>query len=300
MKISDDQLSTWIKPWFNNEEERAEKTKDTVKLAVDKHLGDLSIRVFAKGSYPNNTNVRNDSDIDVAVEYEGMIQLEYLNGAEFSGTGLSPYTGIAESEFKQRLQKALETEFGKKVVDATGNKVFKIRGSEKILNADVIPCTTYRFYYGNTPYSYRQGIQLILNVPDGKRHSNYPDQHYKNGVDKNTSTSKRFKSVARILKNTNVYLSNNNGLSMHPSFMVECLAYNISNSTYTTNKTWRDIILRGSEEIWEYLNKDEYNLPETLRWTEVNGHKFLFHGHQNWTKSDAKQFIQSAYSLLKD
>ena len=67
MTISDDQLSSWTKPWFNNEEERAEKTKELVKSAVDIHLKDLNIRVFAKGSYPNNTNVRKDSDIDIAV-----------------------------------------------------------------------------------------------------------------------------------------------------------------------------------------------------------------------------------------
>ncbi|MBW7956050.1 nucleotidyltransferase [Patescibacteria group bacterium] len=300
MTISDDQLSNWIKPWFNNEEERAEKTRETVKEAVENHLSDLDIRVFAKGSYPNNTNVRGDSDIDIAVEFEELIKLDYADGIEFSDTGLNHYTGISEQDFKLRLQQALEKEFGKGVVDSTGNKVFRIRGSDKILNADVIPCTTYRFYYGNSPYSYRQGIQLILNIPDGKRHFNYPDQHYKNGIEKNTSTMKRFKSVTRILKNTNSYLVENDDSALFPSFMIESLAYNINDLTYTGNSTWRDVILRGCEEIWEYLKVDELNLPESDRWKEVNEHKFLFHDHQIWTKNNARQFIQGAYNLLSN
>mgnify|MGYP001573546278 CR=1 FL=1 len=298
MKISDDQLTNWTKPWFDNQEERAEKVKETVKSAVQSQLSDLPIRVFAKGSYPNNTNVRNDSDIDVAVELESMINLDYASGVQFSNTGLDSYTGISESEFKLRLQKAVETEFGKSVVDSSGNKVFRIRGSDKILNADIIPCTTYRYYYASSPVSYNQGIQLILNKPDGIRHFNYPDQHLEKGVSKNTLTMKRFKSTARILKNANSYLSENNTRATYPSYMIESLAYNVSNLIYTGNSTWRDILLSGCEEILEYLKTDEYNLPETSRWLESNGHKFLFHDQQNWTKDHAKGFVQAAYNLL--
>lgn len=298
MKIADDQLFNWTKPWFNDEEERAEKTKEIVKSAVDDHLSDLGIRVFAKGSYPNNTNVRHNSDIDIAVELEDMISLDYVNGVGFSNTGLSSYTGISEIDFKLRLQKALETEFGKNVVDSSGNKVFKIRGSDKILDADIIPCTTYRYYYASGSTSYNQGIQLILNRPDGVRHFNYPDQHLENGVEKNTSTMKRFKSVTRILKNANYYLSDNNKTNPSPSFMIESLAFNIKDLIYTENKTWRDIILKGCEEVWAYLQKDEYSLPTDNRWREINGCKYLFHDQQNWTKDDAKRFIKNAYNLL--
>lgn len=298
MKISDDQLSNWTKPWFDNQEERADKTQETVKSAVENHLSDLDIRVFAKGSFPNNTNVRYDSDIDIAVELQDKINLDYANGIGFSHTGLSNYTGISESEFKLRLQKALEIEFGKHVVDSSGNKVFRIRGSDKILDADIIPCTTYRYYYGFTPTDYNQGIQLILNNPDGIRHFNYPDQHLENGVNKNISTMKRFKSTARILKNANSHLYESDSARLYPSYMIESLAYNISNHIYTGNDTWREILLHGCEEIWSYLQNDEYTLHEFSRWREVNNCKYLFHEHQNWTKNDAKQFIQSAYNLL--
>ena len=298
MNISDDQLSTWTKPWFDNQEERAEETKETVKFAVENHLRDLRVRVFAKGSYPNNTNVRYDSDIDVAVELQDMINLQYADGISFSNTGLSSYTGISELSFKQRLQQALEAEFGKNVVDSSGNKVFRIRGSDKILDADIIPCTTFRYYYAGSSTSYNQGIQLILNTPDGITHFNYPDQHLESGVRKNTSTMKRFKRLARILKNANGHMSKNNISTPFPSFMIESLAHNVSDLIYIGNNTWRDIVLRGCEEIWAYLEKEEYSLPEISRWREVSGCKYLFHGQQNWTRDTARQFIKITYNLL--
>lgn len=300
MTISDDQLSSWTKPWFNNEEERAEKTKELVKSAVDIHLKDLNIRVFAKGSYPNNTNVRKDSDIDIAVELRSLINLDYVNAVSLSDIGLSQYSGISELDFKFRLKLALESEFGKNVVDSSGNKVFKIRGSNKILDADVIPCTTYRYYLSNDPQNFRQGIQLILNNPDGKRHFNYPDQHLQSGIDKNTSTMKRFKNTVRILKNINNYLFENSHLISYPSFMIESMAYNINSSIYTANDNWRDIILRICENSWNYLKINEGNYVDSNRWLEANGYKYLFHQDQKWNRDDAKQFVINVYGLLKN
>lgn len=299
MNISDDQLSNWTKPWFNNEEDRAERTKETVKKAVDNHpkLKNLSIRVFAKGSYPNNTNVRKNSDIDIAVEFKQLVRLSYAEGVVFSDTELSEYEGISENQLKSYLGEALNAEF-EETVDHSGNKVFKIRGSDKIMDADIIPCTTFRHYYSKDPESYQQGIQLILDNPDGAEHSNYPDQHLENGVDKNTSTMKRFKSVVRILKNVNNYLVKSDGSINYPSFMIECLAYNVSNSVYNGDNTWRDIILRGCEDVLAYLKIEEHNHSESGRWLEVNKCKYLFHSDQIWTRSDAKQFVKNIYNLL--
>jgi hypothetical protein len=297
MKISDDQLANWTKPWFENEEEKAETTKELVKSAIDKHpiLKNLHIRVFAKGSYPNNTNVRHDSDIDIAVELKEMIQLEYAPGINFSNTGLSSYEGISELDFKSHVISALSTEFGDNA-DSTGNKIIKIRGSDKILDADIIPCTTYQYHYPNGHF---EGIQLILNISDGKIHANYPDQHLKNGTDKNVATSRRYKNIVRILKNAENYLVENENMTDYHSYMIESLAFNVLNSTYLEKGTWRGIIEDLCIEAWTYL---EVNEPESenLRWVEVNNHKFLFHDHQKWTREDAKNFIMSIYNLIKN
>ena len=51
---------------------------------------------------------------------------------------------------------------------------------------------------------------------DGRLIINYPDQHYANGVSKNTGTGRRFKAVARILKRLRYEMLATNG---HPSAM---------------------------------------------------------------------------------
>ncbi|MBU1200238.1 hypothetical protein KJ953_01735 [Patescibacteria group bacterium] len=295
MKISDDQISSWTKPWFSNEEERADKTKKIVESAVYNHpiLKDLGIRVFSKGSYPNNTNVRKDSDIDIAVELQDLIHVNYCDGVTDESAGLTNYTGISSQDFKYYVGEALEKEFG--VIDKSGNKVFRIRGSKKIMDSDVVPCTSYRKYFN---WGCRKGIKLILNSPNGKQNVNYPDKQLENGIDKNISTKKRFKNVVRIFKNANNYMAENRNSENYPSFMIECLAYNINNSSYLANDTWREMIINLCTEAWEYFKLDEFK--QSNRWLEVNGYKYLFHDDQIWTRSSAKQCIKNIYNLLNN
>ncbi|MFE7413845.1 nucleotidyltransferase family protein [Streptomyces laurentii] len=52
------------------EAERQRRAERTVREAVADHgaFADLDITVAAKGSYPNRTNVRSDSDADIKVQ----------------------------------------------------------------------------------------------------------------------------------------------------------------------------------------------------------------------------------------
>ena len=53
-----------------------------IKEAVRDHPGfaDCSLTVYAKGSYANNTNVRADSDVDVAVQCSNAIYSDAASG----------------------------------------------------------------------------------------------------------------------------------------------------------------------------------------------------------------------------
>lgn len=295
MIIPDEQLFNWTKPAFGNEEEKAKNTETIVREAVNAHplLRTLKTRVFAKGSFKNNTNVRRDSDIDVAVEYQGMIRLEYTNGADFGHTGLTPYAGdITVEQYKAAVGEAMKSAFGARTVDDTGNRVFKVREGARSLMADVVPCTTYRFY---GPTWHRQGIELILNRPDGHRHYNYPDQHYDNGVAKNLRTSKRFKHAVRILKNIEGQLVNAQLMREFPSYVIECLAYNVADLFYIQMTSWRQLIQTICLVIMGYVREPE---PLVNRWVEVNDHKWLFHPHQTWTRQDVDLFATLAYRTV--
>lgn len=303
MKATDDQLANWTKPAFGNEEEKAEYTERTIRDAVKAHplLSDLDVRVFAKGSFKNNTNVRRDSDVDVAVEYRGVITTQFAEGASFSGLGLAPYTGpfgnaAGKRAFKAAVGEAMRQAFGLSAVDGSRNKVFTVRASSRSLAADVVPCTTYRYYWPSG--AWRQGIELILDRPDDRRHVNYPEQHYANGVAKNKATSKRFKSTVRILKNIENQLVAAGEIREIPSYFVECLAYNVSDSDYTAPTTWREIVSNASAEIWRYCKEPEPAV-EGDRWVEVNRGKYLFHWQQRWTRADGERFALMAWQMVQ-
>jgi hypothetical protein len=301
MRASDDQLTNWTKPAFDNEDQLASATEQKIRETINSHnlLKQLPVIVFAKGSYKNNTNVRRLSDIDIVVEYTGMIQTEFASGLNFSHSGLMLYTNsqfgsVSLPTFKRAVGEALTGAFGN-AVDGSGNKVFKIRGSDKVFQADVVPCTTYHFY--TQPFTPRKGIELILDRPDGLRHFNYPKQHETNGVTKNNSTGRRYKSVVRILKNVNEHLRTNGNTEQYPSHMIESLAFNVSDIVYLQGTPWRDLVSNVLVAIYNYLSRPEPT-NENERWTEVNGHKWLFHPHQNWTRQQATNFIVNAWGVV--
>ena len=297
MRVTDDQLSRWTKPAFGNEEELAANTEAAVRRAVSQHpiLSQLNIRILPKGSIKNNTNVRRDSDIDVAVVLQSHIALEYTEGATMQDTGLMPYSGISLPDFKAAVGQAMANEFGVANVDGSGNKVFRIRGSHRVMNADVIPSSRY-WYVGKGWH--HEGIALILDNPDGRVHFNYPDQHHSNGVAKNNRTGRSYKRGVRILKNIENHLVANSLLQQEfPSFLVESMAYNVPDTIYNSTATWRDQVKAMCEHMWGYVNTSA-EPADGLRWVEVNGHKFLFGPHQKWSKAEAANFVRTVYGVV--
>ncbi|MDT9664903.1 hypothetical protein RTZ71_29745 [Rhodococcus qingshengii] len=65
-------LSKWIKPSSENEQAQQERAEDMIRKAITTcaAFDGSSVLVYTKGSYPNNTNVRRDSDVDVTVELQ--------------------------------------------------------------------------------------------------------------------------------------------------------------------------------------------------------------------------------------
>lgn len=66
----EDMLIRWTAPSSDTEQEKQDRTERMVCQAVEAHapFKGCSLDVYAKGSYANNTNVRADSDVDIAVE----------------------------------------------------------------------------------------------------------------------------------------------------------------------------------------------------------------------------------------
>lgn len=92
MTASDRQalLSQWIKPSSDSEKDQQDRAEHMVKDAIKNWwaFDNLTPLIYTKGSYPNNTNVRTDSDVDVVVECHECCWSEFEPGvADLSSPG---------------------------------------------------------------------------------------------------------------------------------------------------------------------------------------------------------------------
>jgi len=58
----EDQLSGWTGPSSDTEKDKQDRAERMIRQAIDAHepFNGYSLKVYAKGSYANNTNVRAD------------------------------------------------------------------------------------------------------------------------------------------------------------------------------------------------------------------------------------------------
>jgi hypothetical protein len=304
--ISEEQLSNWTAPAFNNEDARRRYTEGLIReaIAADEFLSSLPIEVYAKGSYKNNTNVRRDSDVDIAVEYTGVVFFGYWQSATeenvWAERGIRPYSGPLRNaygafdidRFKDAIDSALAKAFGSASV-TRHNKVFTVRESDRSLATDVVPCVTYDQHWSASGYA--EGIQLLADRQPRRSVVNFPRQHYANGVAKNEDTSRRFKRVVRILKNLENKMVADGATPEVASYLIESLVFNCPDSCFNAS-TWTRRVQNVLAHIW----KDTEDLESEERWHEVNNIKFLFHSYQRWDREDARVFAKAAWQYVRN
>src|SRR4051812_42668330 len=89
-------LSLWIKPSSEDEQLQQDRAERMVTDAVTQHptLSSAELRVYPKGSYANNTNVRRDSDVDIVVQSCDCEYYDYMPGqVPSSPSSITPYQG---------------------------------------------------------------------------------------------------------------------------------------------------------------------------------------------------------------
>lgn len=181
------------KTWLRNaavgpsdaEKDRRDRTERRIREAIAASPGipGSDVRVFAKGSYANNTNVRLDADVDIAVEWTGW----FYTAKEFEAKGLEnsdlqlvdipPDTPPSTSaDWRSRVERALVDAFGSSV-DSSGDKAVTVAGDAATLDADVVPCYRLRRYDSKTVFN--EGIRLF--PKSGGRIDNWPQQNLENG-----------------------------------------------------------------------------------------------------------------------
>lgn len=288
-------FSTWSQGPSATEQQRAENAEHQIREAirVSDKLKNRGINVFTQGSYRNRVNVRKDSDVDVGIvcfdSYFSDYSDDNVKAVVKESQEDATYTYVI---FKNELEEALVDRFGRTHV-TRGSKSFDIKENSYRVEADVAAFFEHRRYTSTTRYL--SGVEMIPDDLSPPQVRNWPEQHYENGVNKNTKTTRRYKRVVRILKSLSNEMSSNGIKSAKeaPSFLVECLVWNTPSEcfSYTAYKPMvRSVLVHLFNNT---MSDDKCN-----EWGEVNELKYLFRGSQPWTRFGAHNFISDAWDYI--
>lgn len=113
MKYTEEILKSWTSPLSQTEEQRVENTVLMIKDAVTSYdkLSDCTMEIFAQGSYANNTNVRQNSDVDICVMLTSTFFCNYVDGKTDIDYGYTAGS-ITYSDYKSYIVEALKKKLG--------------------------------------------------------------------------------------------------------------------------------------------------------------------------------------------
>lgn len=291
-------LSEWIKPSSINEQERQERAIRMVRQAINSHPAfdghRNDIRVYTKGSYANNTNVRADSDVDVVVENTACIYYDHGAGVTPPTPGsVAPYSGSwTPATWRAEVAAALRSTFGT-TVDTSGKVAIYVpplTGSRP--SADVVPSFTFHRYW-NTEHT-RKSVGCCVFNTVGTKIVNWPQQQLDNGITKNKATGQRYKYFVRALKNAENVLSKADVIQPLPSYFMECLVYNVPDEYLVPPG-----LVAGFRSTLAYLFNNLRTDDAVSEWLEPNERKYLFRGGKKWTRTDGFALVDATWDYLE-
>lgn len=297
-RYTHDQLMTMSRPASETEETKMENAR----IAIMKALGSSEIlksnayEVFGQGSYANNTNIRNNSDIDINVCYTDAYYYDLPDNVTRQDLGLTGSVQYDYTLFKNDIEKMLVAYFGRTNV-LRKNKCIHVNGNSYRAEIDVVPTWKYRNYIGKNG-TYNEGV--ILYSDDQNRVINYPKQHFTNGVNKNNVTLRRYKRLVRIIKNLKIKMEDtgyyqNNRIT---SFLIEGLVYNYPNAKYILSNftyDWNTIIRDFIYYFWHGCSSDVSDAWKD--WVEPSERLYLMYGHK-WNQNDVKEFMYKLWNFF--
>ena len=293
-------FKSWAKPPSDTEEAKGANAARMINdaLRMCESLKNRNFEVYASGSYRNNTNIRLGSDIDIAVVLTDSFYGEYPP----SGVPSRELLGFSDasygfSDFREDVSKALVAKFGSKGVTA-GDKTFNVHENSYRLDADVSTFLEHRRYTGNKnpdgSWHYYRGVEMRPRNDSGKRIINWHQQHYDEGVAKNTKTNRRFKRVTRILKRMREDMIEcatsdaKSAAGSASSFLLECLVFNAPDNCFNLEEgSYYEDTKSVIRKLWNLTKAEDVSRDLV----EVNRLKPLFHNTQPWSRVQAHEFL---------
>jgi len=293
-KFTEQTLTNWTKPPSDTEESKLENAERMVREAIseDETLKSKSTETFGQGSYANNTNVKNNSDIDINVRYTDGFYYNIPKNKSKEDFGLGNPSTYSYSEFKDDVETALVNKFGRSDV-VRNDKCITIKENSYRVETDVVPTWNYRRYSENG--NYVLGSKFMTD--SYKWVINYPKQHIENGIDKNKKTSRRFKRLTRLHKKIR-YKMIDDGLTVNSnikSFLLECLVWNVPNNIFDDYDTWNERLKQSI--IFLYQNTKEQDTCN--EWGEVSELIYLIRDSRKWTRKDINDYLLQLWNYLE-
>ena len=290
-RFREDQLISFTKPASDTEEQKLDKAKNAIKTAInnDSKLSQ-KIEIFGQGSYANDTNVKNNSDIDINVMYKEGFYYKIPTNTKKEDFGLGNSSSYSFEKFKNDVEQALINYFGRNKVNRK-NKCISVNTYN--IDVDVVPTWKYKRF--DSKYDIIEGVTLFTDNTN-QQIINYPKQHIENGKNKNSYTHKRFKRLTRIYKRIR-YKMIDDGVPINnniTSFLLECLVWNVPNYIFNDWNTWTERLQESMKHLYNEIKNNRCK-----DWGEVSELLYLFHSSRKWSKKDVLDYLEQMWGYLE-
>lgn len=292
----EDTFRTWGAAPSATEQQKMENAETAIRKAIKSNdrLAAMDITIVSQGSYRSKTNVRLDSDVDIAVRLNSTFFARYPEGKNREDYG-NVEGSISFREFRNLVHIALGDYFNFANV-TPGNKAFDIHSNSYRVDADVVPAFAYRSYYGNgfDDYSEPTGTAFLYGG-EGHRIVNWPVQTYENGKDKHDRTGQRHRKIVRILKRLRNKMQDEKIAAANDiaSFLIESMVWNAPDGHFG-NIDYKDDV----RAVLAYCFNETLLAGSHPKLREVNDRKLLFGSHQSWTRERAHDFFSAAWDYI--
>lgn len=294
-KFTEEQLNNFRYPPSDTEEQKLANSEYQVKEAIknSEKLESKTIKVFGQGSYANDTNVKNNSDIDINVRLDDTVYVQVPNNKEKNDFGYSD-SNYTFSQYRKDVYDALVEYFGYEYI-LDKNKCITVLPNSSRVETDVVPTLRLDRYDTENKTSKIEGVRFI--AKDNSVITNYPLKHIDNGKSKNANTQKRFKRLTRIYRRIRYKMIEDNvGVSDNiTSFLLECLVWNVPNHIFNNYDTWTDRLKESIIYIYNATKEGEETCNE---WGEVSELLYLFKARK-WNVKDVNQYMVQMWNYLQ-
>jgi len=291
-------LRRWFRKSSDSENERMDRAVRMVTQAVESHAAfdDATYRIYPKGSYANETNVRVDSDVDIVVQNQELFYFDYDPDAITPAPDFNhhPYKGQWTPDlWRSEVTAALTAKFGRSGIDTTGSVAIRVKEvTNSRPSTDVVPAFDYKRFVTSDRRRYHEGSRTYSK--ERKAITNFPEQQLVNGREKHRETGRRYKRYVRALKNAENVLVKDGAIDELPSYFMECLMWNVPNAVINSGDQFEGLEL---SLFWLFTELRQQNY-DPRDWVEPNRLKWLFVDQDKWTPEQARDLALATLAHL--